>query len=169
VRRITIAVMGTISALVALFSYHTSTNSSSASANASAASGTGSSGGTTSTTPDSSSGSSSDSSSSGSSSGSSGSSSGSSSGTFTGDAVDTRWGVVQVQITVKNGKITKSEAIRYPNGNGRDQEINAYALPQLSSEVLQNQSAGIDAISGATVTSDGYTQSLQSAIDHANL
>ncbi|HST82019.1 MAG TPA: FMN-binding protein [Kineosporiaceae bacterium] len=89
------------------------------------------------------------------------------SGTFTGDSVATRWGPVQVEITVKNGKITKSEAIVYPTENHRDVEINDNALPILSDETIQAQSAQIDFVSGATVTSDGYTQSLQSAIDQA--
>ena len=47
--------------------------------------------------------------------------------TYTGDAVDTRWGPVQVQITVTGGKITAAQAVQYPNGNGRDAEINGYA------------------------------------------
>ncbi|MEO7058438.1 MAG: FMN-binding protein [Lapillicoccus sp.] len=91
------------------------------------------------------------------------------SGTFTGDSVQTRWGDVQVAITVVDGKITQSEAVTYPQNNGRDQEINAYALPVLAQEVTQAQSAQIDAVSGATVTSDGYIQSLQSALDQAHL
>lgn len=152
-RKIVVAVMGTLSGLVMLFGYHTSTNSSSAAAVTSA--------GETSTGTTGSSGSTS-------SSGSSSSSSGSS-GTFTGDAVDTRWGVVQVAITVSDGKITKAEAVQYPSDNRKDQEINSYAVPQLNSEVVAAQSASIDAVSGATVTSDGYLQSLQSAIDQAKL
>ena len=100
---------------------------------------------------------------------SSSSSSSKTSGTFTGDAVMTRWGVVQVEITVENGKITKSEAVQYPTDNPRDQEINAYAVPTLNAEAVQAQSASIDAVSGATVTSGGYVQSLQSAIDQAHL
>jgi len=83
--------------------------------------------------------------------------------------VNTRWGVVQVEITVKNGKITKAEAVQYPTENPRDQEINSYAVPQLNSETVDQQSGSIDAVSGATVTSDGYIQSLQSAIDQAHL
>jgi uncharacterized protein with FMN-binding domain len=51
----------------------------------------------------------------------------------------------------------------------RDQEINAYAVPALDDEAVQAQSGSIDAVSGATVTSDGYIQSLQSAIDQAHL
>jgi uncharacterized protein with FMN-binding domain len=76
---------------------------------------------------------------------------------------------VQVQITVKNGKITSADAIQYPNENRRDQQINAYAIPLLNAEAVDAQSANIDTISGATVTSDGYLQSLQSAIDNAHL
>jgi uncharacterized protein with FMN-binding domain len=89
--------------------------------------------------------------------------------TYTGNAVDTRWGPVQVQITVTSGRITAAQAVQYPNGNGRDAEINSYALPVLSQEAVQKQSAQIDTVSGATVTSDGYLQSLQSALDQAHL
>jgi uncharacterized protein with FMN-binding domain len=76
---------------------------------------------------------------------------------------------VQVQITVQNGKITKADAIQYPQNNGRDVEINSYAVPTLDAEAVKANSAQIDAVSGATVTSDGYIQSLQSAIDQAHL
>jgi len=88
--------------------------------------------------------------------------------TYTGDSADTQWGPVQVQIKVQGGKITGSEAVQYPQNNGRDAEINGFALPVLDQEVVQQQSASIDTVSGATVTSDGYLQSLQSAIDHAH-
>jgi len=57
----------------------------------------------------------------------------------------------------------------YPNGNGRDYEINSYALPVLVKETLDAQSANIDMVSGATITSQGYLQSLQSALDAAGL
>jgi uncharacterized protein with FMN-binding domain len=83
--------------------------------------------------------------------------------------VQTRWGPVQVRITVQDGKITASEAIVFPNCNHEDQEINSVALPILSHEAVQQQSADIDMVSGATVTSEGYLSSLQSAIDQANL
>jgi uncharacterized protein with FMN-binding domain len=59
--------------------------------------------------------------------------------------------------------------LQYPNGNGRDAEINSYALPILIKETTGQQSASIDMVSGATVTSGGYLQSLQSAIDQPNL
>ncbi len=89
--------------------------------------------------------------------------------TVTGSVADTRWGPVQVQLTVQNGKITAVSVVQYPNGNGRDQEINSYALPILVQETITAQSAKVDMVSGATVTSDGYLTSLQSAIDQAGL
>ena len=89
--------------------------------------------------------------------------------TVTGDTVQTQWGPVQVKITVKNGKITDVTAVQSPSDNPRDQEINSYALPELRREVLAAQSASIDTVSGATYTSDGYRQSLQSALDSAGL
>lgn len=107
--------------------------------------------------------------SSGSSSGSSGTSKSTGTKTVTGDSVQTRYGPVQVRVTVKNGRITDVTAVAYPQDNPRDQEINSYAIPQLKREVLAAQSAQIDSVSGATYTSGGYTQSLQSALDSAGL
>jgi uncharacterized protein with FMN-binding domain len=89
--------------------------------------------------------------------------------TVTGQVAQTRWGPVQVQVTVKGGKLTDVSVLQSPNGNPRDQQINAYALPILVQETLDAQSAGIDMVSGATVTSDGYQRSLQSALDEAGL
>ncbi|WP_433047622.1 FMN-binding protein [Dactylosporangium sp. CS-033363] len=89
--------------------------------------------------------------------------------TFDGSVAATRWGDVQVRITVDGGKVTDVTALTYPTGNRRDQEINAYALPQLRTEALAAQSADIDAVSGATVTSEGYKESLQAALDAADL
>jgi uncharacterized protein with FMN-binding domain len=83
----------------------------------------------------------------------------------TGDVASTQWGPVQVQLTVQSGKITGVTVLQYPNGNHRDQEINDYALPILIDETTKAQSAQIDMVSGATVTSDGYIRSLQSALD----
>ena len=74
-----------------------------------------------------------------------------------------------MRITVVDGKITASEAIVYPDGNHEDQEINSFALPVLNQEAVAQQSANIDMVSGATVTSEGYLSSLQSAIDQAHL
>jgi uncharacterized protein with FMN-binding domain len=88
-------------------------------------------------------------------------------GTFRGQTADTPYGPLQVSITVSSGVITKVAVPQYPNGSGRDQEINSYALPQLVDETVTAQSAQIDMVSGATYTSQGYLQSLQSALDRA--
>ena len=148
-RRVVTALAGTVTALVMLFGYHTST----AGSGTTAAVPTGPL--TTGTSP-----------------GSSDRSAGSGSGaaqTYTGDTVQTRWGPVQVQITVSGGRVTDVTTLQHPSGNPRDEEINAYALPVLRESTLSAQSADIDLVSGATVTSQGYVGSLQSALDQANL
>ena len=89
--------------------------------------------------------------------------------TVTGASADTRWGPVQVELTIEGAKITNGSVVQYPDGNGRDAQINSYALPILISETISNQSAQIDMVSGATVTSEGYVTSLQSALDQAQL
>ena len=100
---------------------------------------------------------------------SSGSTSAGAATTVTGSVASTRWGPVQVSITVTDGKITAVDVPQYPTGNGKDRQINASALPILTKETLSAQSADIDMVSGATVTSEGYVQSLQSALDQAGL
>lgn len=87
------------------------------------------------------------------------------SGTYDGGAADTPYGPVQVRITLSGGRITSAETVQVPNESRRDVEINDAAVPQLVQETLQAQSAQIDTVSGATYTSEGYIQSLQSAID----
>jgi uncharacterized protein with FMN-binding domain len=82
-----------------------------------------------------------------------------------GDSVDTRYGPVQVQVTVSGGKITDVQPLAVPYDNGRSQEINDYAVPILHQEIIDAQSAQIDTVSGATYTSGGYHDSLQSALD----
>lgn len=89
--------------------------------------------------------------------------------TVDGPVAQTRWGPVQVRLTVSGGRVTAADAVQVPSGNGRDAEINAYAVPILDAEVVQAQSADIDAVSGATVTSNGYVTSLQAALDAAGL
>jgi uncharacterized protein with FMN-binding domain len=88
-------------------------------------------------------------------------------GTFTGDPIDTRYGTVQVAATLVSGKITEVKVLQVPDQNGRDQQIASYSLPRLTQEALGAQSADIDAVSGASYTSQGYIQSLQSALDQA--
>lgn len=91
------------------------------------------------------------------------------SGTFTGTTAQTRYGPVQVQITVDGGKITEVTVLQLTNQDGRSVAISQQAAPILRQEALQAQSAKIQAVSGATYTSDGYVTSLQSAIDQAGL
>jgi uncharacterized protein with FMN-binding domain len=162
-RRIVTAILSTITAVVLIFGYHTSTNNTAAAASAlvqqpappspapHSRSGNKSGSSTPSPSP------------------ASKASRPSPSTTYTGGVADTQWGPVQVQITVRDHKIARARAVQYPQGASNDAQINGYALPVLDREVVQKQSAAIDAVSGATVTSDGYLQSLQSAIDAAHL
>lgn len=90
-------------------------------------------------------------------------------GTYDGDIVQTRFGAVQVQITVKAGAITDVTALKLTDHEGRSVQISKYAAPILRSEVLQAQSADVQTVGGATVTSDAYLASLQAALDAANL
>jgi uncharacterized protein with FMN-binding domain len=154
-RKITLWLFSTVAAVVLLFSYRTSTTGGTDTPVAATVPATTEPSGGASPTP--------------SASGSANSSSSSGAKTYTGSTASTRWGDVQVSITVTNGKITNVQVPVYPNNNGRDQEINAYALPVLTQETLTAQNAKIDTVSGATVTSDGYLQSLQSALDAAHL
>jgi uncharacterized protein with FMN-binding domain len=89
--------------------------------------------------------------------------------TVAGSVAQTQWGPVQVQITVQGGKVVAATVLQVPSGNHRDQEINAYAVPILNSEAVAASSAQIDSVSGATVTSYGYRESLQAALDAAHL
>ncbi len=91
--------------------------------------------------------------------------SGGSSGTATGDAVDTQYGAAQVRVTVKAGKIVKIEALQLQGNDPRSVQISSAAEPVLQQEALTDQTADVDAVSGATFTSASYTQSLQSALD----
>ena len=81
----------------------------------------------------------------------------------------TRFGAVQVQITVSDGRINAADVLQVPWQDRHDQVINARAVPIYNSEAVDAQSADIDVVSGATVTWEGYTQSLQSAIDKAHI
>ncbi|MEV5822759.1 FMN-binding protein [Micromonospora haikouensis] len=161
-RRITVWLLSTVAALVLLFSYKTSTMGAGGESSAIAA-GTGGDAGTGSSTTGT------DTGSSGTDAGTGTGSSGTGTGRYDGSVAQTRWGPVQVRITVSAGKITDVTALQVPDGNHRDQQINDYAVPILRQSALAAQSADIDTVSGATVTSDGYRESLQAAIDAAHL
>jgi len=137
-RRITLWLVGTVCGLVLLFSYRTSTGGAARSAPTAPAPA-----GTPTPAPD-------------------------GSTVVDGSVAQTRWGPVQVQVKISGGKIVDVTTLQVPNGNRRDDEINSSAVPQLRSEVLSAQSARINTVSGATVTSDGYRQSLQAALDAAH-
>jgi uncharacterized protein with FMN-binding domain len=92
-----------------------------------------------------------------------------SSKTFDGTAAQTRYGTVQVEVTVAGGKITDVSFLQLTSNDGRSADINSQAGPLLLQETLTAQSSNIDTISGATYTSEGYQQSLQSALDQAGL
>ena len=89
--------------------------------------------------------------------------------TYDGAVVPTRFGSVQVQITVKAGAITDVTALQLTDDDRKSIQISNRAAPLLRSEVLAAQSAKVKSISGATVTSNAYLTSLQAAIDAANL
>jgi uncharacterized protein with FMN-binding domain len=146
-RRIVIWLASTLTIVVLLFGYHTSTNKTSPAAATSDAStpATSSESSKPSTSPP------------------------SKITTYTGSVAETRWGPVQVKITVQGGKITNVTVLQQPDGNQRDAEINSQALPILIDETVKAQSANIDMVSGATVTSDGYVRSLQAALDEAGI
>jgi uncharacterized protein with FMN-binding domain len=90
-------------------------------------------------------------------------------GTFKGDTSQTRWGPVQVEITLTNGKITDVTTLQYPNGDRKSLNISNRVIPWLQEETLQVQSANISGISGATYTSTGFQSSLASALQKAGL
>jgi len=177
-KKIFYAILTTVSAVVLVFSYHTSLQGAEAPQAVATGAGSGATGSGAGTDTGSgansgSSGSSTNSGSGGTSTSGSTSGSGSASsgalvdGVYTGTATPTRYGTVQVQVTVQGGRISDVAVPQYPQGGGRTQAINSRAIPQLVDETTSAQSASIDMVSGATYTSDGYLASLQSALDQA--
>ena len=79
----------------------------------------------------------------------------------------TRYGAVQVVVTISGGSISDVQAVQYPDRERRDQEINSVAIPELRNQVLSAQSANVAGVSGATYTTQGYLASVQSALDAA--
>lgn len=151
-RRIIFAIGATLSGIVLLFSWPTSTNQQVSSAGGTAVA-TGSSTGSTG------SGTGTDTS----------TSAAATTATYDGAAASTRYGDVQVQITVTDGVVADATALAYPGGDRHNQQINAYAIPILEAATVKAQSANLDMVSGATVTSRGYVASLQDALDQAGL
>lgn len=88
-------------------------------------------------------------------------------GTYTGSVADAFYGNVQVQVTVKNGKIADVSFLNYPNDRGHSIFINTMAMPMLKSEAMRTQSANVDGVSGATLTSQAFSESLSAALASA--
>lgn len=89
--------------------------------------------------------------------------------TATGDSIFVEWGYVQLEVTSTDGKITKVSALQLPDGDRKSLEISQRVEPLLLEQAIAAQSANIAGISGATYTSVGYAQSLQSALDQLGL
>ncbi|WP_375474406.1 FMN-binding protein [uncultured Jatrophihabitans sp.] len=161
-KRLVLSITGTIAGLIALLSFKTETQPT-AITGALPAAGLGGQSSSTSTTTN------------GASSPSSEATTGSTGSTanaakaYLGSAITTRYGVIQVKVTVRAKKITNVSFAQLTADDGRSAQINSDAAPQLLQETLSAQSANVDTISGASYTSDGYRQSLQSALDKAGI
>jgi uncharacterized protein with FMN-binding domain len=140
-RRVILAVTGTVAGLVALLTFktHTGEPSEAALSPAPAQAGTGST--TTTALP-------------------------AGERAVTGNVANTVYGPVQVQLAVKANKIVKVSILEQPSSTEHDLQIGQFAFPKLIAETLSTQSARIDSVSGATYTSGGYIKSLQSALDN---
>ena len=88
-------------------------------------------------------------------------------GTYTGPKVDAQWGLVQVQAVIQNGKLTNVRFLQYPNDRRTSVRINSQVMPWLQTEAVQAQNANVDLITGATLTSEAFVQSLQGALNSA--
>ena len=88
-------------------------------------------------------------------------------GTYKGSSVQIRWGDVQVQVVIQNGKVTDVRFLSYPT-DARSQQINSQATPALAQEAIQAQSASVQVVSGATFTSRAFMQSLAAALSQAS-
>ena len=88
-------------------------------------------------------------------------------GSFTGSVANTRYGPVQVKITVENGKIVDAQAVQAPSGS--NDRYTQKAVPVLRQQTIAIQSANVQGVSGASFTSYGWYQSLASAISKAGL
>ncbi len=88
-------------------------------------------------------------------------------GTYTGPSVDVFYGIVQVQVQIQNGKIANVNFLQYPNDRQTSVEINSQVMPWLTQEAIQAQSANVNLITGATLTSEGFVNSLQAALQSA--
>ncbi|TPO10493.1 FMN-binding protein [Mesorhizobium sp. B1-1-5] len=89
-------------------------------------------------------------------------------GVYTGPAADAYYGIIQIQALVQGGRVTALKVLRYPNDRRTSVNINRQALPMLRDEAISAQSADVDIISGATLTSKAFIQSLGGALSKAS-
>ena len=88
-------------------------------------------------------------------------------GTYTGPVVDAYYGNVQVQAVVQNGQIADVQFLDYPHDRRTSQRINSQATPYLTQEAIQAQNGNVNIISGATLTSQAFVESLSAALQSA--
>lgn len=88
-------------------------------------------------------------------------------GSYTGSPADAYYGTVQVEVVVRNGQLADVQFLQYPNDRSNSVYINSQAMPLLTQEAIQVQSAQVDGVSGATFTSQAFVQSLASALTQA--
>ena len=88
-------------------------------------------------------------------------------GTYTGSVESTRWGDVQVAVTISGGQITEVSTLQSPDAESRSIQLAANASPILAAEVISAQSSSVATVSGATFTSEAYLSSVQAALDEA--
>jgi uncharacterized protein with FMN-binding domain len=88
-------------------------------------------------------------------------------GVYTGPQIDAYYGMVEVQATIQNGRIASVQFLQYPSDRRTSQRINSIAMPWLQQEAIQAQSANVNLISGATLTSEAFVYSLDAALQSA--
>ena len=89
-------------------------------------------------------------------------------GTYTGPEIDVMYGLVRVQAVIQNGKIKSVQFLEFPQDRRTSARINSIAVPDLVQEAVQTQSANVNIITGATLTSEGFIMSLQSALANSH-
>ena len=89
-------------------------------------------------------------------------------GVYTGPAADAYYGIIQLQALVQGGRLTALKVLQYPSDRRTSISINRQALPLLRDEAISAQSANVDIISGATLTSRAFIQSLRGALKKAS-
>ena len=88
-------------------------------------------------------------------------------GTYDGDVVQTRYGPMQIEVVIKSGKIESSTALQNPGGDRTSDQINAQVIPMLNDAIVKYQTVNFGNVSRATISTNAYKQSAQSALDQA--